>query len=375
MGKTKSKRRHNNLSKSKVLPPELYLPPELWKEVLARLAVKTLLRFRAVCRSWCSMIDEPDFLSMHLTLFKNNIDKNHLLVMTSDFWGYDKIRVRLRDNLTTTTQLGQKSKLFKILGNCNRLVLLKDYTWNKINNSMLYLIKLWNPSTQKSIVLPSCPGLGRKDVVIIGFVPSSNQYKVIAFEFPSTSSTTFSVYSVGDHRKTVMIDFPVISLQSMYCYVKYGHVCDYYSHDGAAHWLVSDKKDQSQLTHVLSFDFGVEGFRYVKLPVAEDPEMVMNLFIQGESLAVFGISKQSSFIWVMTSENDNPWSVWFSGGSNSDGYGLFCGELLYKRQFHYLFPRRRTSYKKLLFDENTSRFIVVYNKFDEPMSYNIITRS
>ncbi|XP_021848439.2 F-box/kelch-repeat protein At3g23880-like [Spinacia oleracea] len=373
---TKTKTQHN---KSKVLP---HLPPELWTEVLARLPVKILLRFRAVCKTWCSMIDDPDFLLMHRSLFKNNVDKNHLLVMSSGLWGDQKFRVRVRDNLTITTHIRQKSKSFKILGNCNGLVLLEDYEkWDKShnNNRMRFVsTKLWNPSTQKSIVLPSCPGY--KDVVIIGFVPSSNEHKVVVFEFPSrnlSSSTTFSVYSVSDHlwrTKTVMIDFPVISLHCMFWFVKYGHVCDYYSH-GAAHWLVSE--GERQFTHVLSFDFGMESFRYVKLPVVEDPEMVMNLFNLGESLAVFGISNKSSCIWVMTSENnnDNPWSVWFTGDSSSDGYKLFCRGVSYKRHFYGLFPRRlpHSLYKKLLFDENTSTFIVIYNKYDEPMSYNIIT--
>ncbi|XP_056685300.1 F-box/kelch-repeat protein At3g06240-like [Spinacia oleracea] len=205
MGGGRRRKNRRNKSKRKVLPPELYLPPELWRKVLARLPVKTLLRFRAVCRTWCSVIDEPDFLSMHLNLFKNNVNKNYLLVMDSDFWGDPYLGVRLRESFTIITQLQQNTKSFKIHGNCNGLVVIQHYDTlvgihndNRVNP----LIKLWNPSAQKAIY-----GLGQ--------------------------------------------------------------MCDYYS-NGAAHWLVSDKEEQNQFTHVLSFDFGAEAFSYVKLPVVED---------------------------------------------------------------------------------------------------------
>ncbi|XP_021839010.1 F-box/kelch-repeat protein At3g06240-like [Spinacia oleracea] len=95
----RSRRRRNRKRKNnncKVLPPELDLPPELWTDVLARLPAKTLVRFRCVCRAWCSKIDKPEFLSMHLSLYKNNVDKNRLLVMENSK-GYSTLEVRQRD--------------------------------------------------------------------------------------------------------------------------------------------------------------------------------------------------------------------------------------------------------------------------------------
>lgn len=120
------------------------------------------------------------------------------------------------------------------------------------------------------------------------------------------------------------------------------------------------------------FDFGVE------LPVVEDEMVMHSMFNLGESLAVFGVSEQRTCIWVwVMAENlsNNPWSLWFSGDSNLDTSRFFSKTQL-------------LLYKKLFYDESTSTFIVVYksttilfvvynyynHEYDEPMSYNIITR-
>ncbi|XP_056685308.1 putative F-box protein At3g16210 [Spinacia oleracea] len=202
------------------------LPPELCTEVLVRLPAKTLVRFRCVCKAWCSTIDAPDFLSMHLSLYKNNVDKNRFLVMKYSN-GYNTLQVRRRDNFKISTSLLQEKMsgtTTVVLGYCNGLVLLSrkdDYG----------TIKLWNPSIQKFIVLPRCPGVRQIKAPIIGFVPSSHEYKVAAFSFSVEKlSVSISVYSVSDHLwrdKTAMIDFPLIFVQSM----GYRKIYDYYIFD------------------------------------------------------------------------------------------------------------------------------------------------
>ncbi|XP_056685298.1 F-box/kelch-repeat protein At3g23880-like [Spinacia oleracea] len=246
------KRTYNKLMRCNVLRPELDLPPELWTEVLARLPAKTLVRFRTVCRAWCSTIDKPEFFSKHLSLYKNNTAKNRLLVL-DDSMEYSTLQVLLRYKFTLTTTFRQKmSGRLDILGYCNGLVLLS------LNCGMYDQIKLLNPSIQKSTVLPRCPGVTQTDapIYIIGFVPSSNEYKVAAFRFSVKNlSVSISIYSFSDHlwrTKTAMIDFPVRFFRSMgYVEIYKEGYCSsnnwksYYSH-GAVYWLVSDKKEPNQ---------------------------------------------------------------------------------------------------------------------------------
>jgi len=43
----------------------LYLPSELIIQILLRLSVKSLLRFKCVCKSWFSLISDPHFANSH----------------------------------------------------------------------------------------------------------------------------------------------------------------------------------------------------------------------------------------------------------------------------------------------------------------------
>lgn len=60
------------------------LPMELVTEVLARLPVKSLLRFRCVWKAWCCLISSPDFASLHLSRYHNHDDHTRFLVATTD---------------------------------------------------------------------------------------------------------------------------------------------------------------------------------------------------------------------------------------------------------------------------------------------------
>jgi len=52
------------------------LSVELVTEVLVRLPVKSLVRFRCVCKAWCSRITSPDFASLHLDRYQNHDDQS-----------------------------------------------------------------------------------------------------------------------------------------------------------------------------------------------------------------------------------------------------------------------------------------------------------
>ncbi|KAI8566692.1 hypothetical protein RHMOL_Rhmol02G0062000 [Rhododendron molle] len=63
---------------SKPLPN---LPNEINVEILLRLPVKSLLRFRCACKSWRSLISDPKFVKTHLSLASSNIGYTHHRVL------------------------------------------------------------------------------------------------------------------------------------------------------------------------------------------------------------------------------------------------------------------------------------------------------
>ena len=66
----------------------LHFPDEIVLEILTRLPVNSLLRFRCVCKNWYSYITNPNFISTHLSSL---LSHNHgcLIYMRRTFpWNY-----------------------------------------------------------------------------------------------------------------------------------------------------------------------------------------------------------------------------------------------------------------------------------------------
>ncbi|PHT43871.1 putative F-box protein [Capsicum baccatum] len=64
-------------------PTKLYWPAEILTQILSRLPVKSLLRFKSVLKSWSSLISSPEFTKYHLILSTNNnkVHTNHRIML------------------------------------------------------------------------------------------------------------------------------------------------------------------------------------------------------------------------------------------------------------------------------------------------------
>ncbi|XP_021739727.1 putative F-box/LRR-repeat/kelch-repeat protein At1g11620 [Chenopodium quinoa] len=351
-------------------PEDMKLNPDLWTEIFLKLPVKTLVRLRDVCKSWRSVIDSPDFITAHCEHFKKNSDKNQLLLVERigplrlGFAG-QVIRVVNKLTFEEISQITTVSENCKIWGVFDGLFLYQDY-----DATMHSKLKIWNPAVTKSWILPDPPRqlphlLGHDDKFVLGFDPSSKDYKVIAFRrkegvVVKKLSSKIAVYSRNLRLwkiKTVKVNepfsyFAVLQNQHHFC-------------QGAAHWIVSDgaRNDGGfEYTHVLSFDFGIEEFQCVELP---GMEMFKCLFVFGKSLAVFGISAERSRIWIMREDvgevvREKPWVLCFEGASSLDAYAFF----------------QQNKFAKITYDEYTGEFFVVASTNSETklMSYNITSQ-
>ncbi|KAG2694674.1 hypothetical protein I3760_08G155600 [Carya illinoinensis] len=59
------------------------LPKDLIIEILLRLPVKSLVRFRCVSKQWFSLISDPRFAKVH---FKRKSDDNQRLLLSTPLW-------------------------------------------------------------------------------------------------------------------------------------------------------------------------------------------------------------------------------------------------------------------------------------------------
>jgi hypothetical protein len=117
-------------SKVPVAETGLALPPEVVEEILLRIPAKQLRRFRAVCRSWCSLISDPTFIKAHAAMHPGLIlalaaDKGHIDVV--DFSGSIVKQIRVPTAQEEAALSAHPGRSFLFQAN-NRVRMVDPYT-------------------------------------------------------------------------------------------------------------------------------------------------------------------------------------------------------------------------------------------------------
>ncbi|KAM3222292.1 F-box protein like [Capsicum annuum] len=261
-----------------------YLPPNLLLEILSRLPVISLLRFRCVSKQWCSLISSPHFISIHLSLATVMATPNATATATPLFLlrhlsirpkKQEKYSVYLHpsktENLILVKELNFPFKTdsgnhFRVVGFCNGLFCLSD-DFFRYRDTVI----LWNPAIRKSIILPKprvhfgpygpymfCLGFGFDEkkcdfkVVRIAYLQDGNgAYTVLPPEV--------EVYSLSTGLwKTVKKDIRCRIVEYFYSsvYLK-----------GAIHWVSYRKNEGGDFANrLLVFHLGDERFSEMGLP-------------------------------------------------------------------------------------------------------------
>ncbi|XP_057803060.1 F-box/kelch-repeat protein At3g23880-like [Salvia miltiorrhiza] len=158
------------------------------EEILSRLPVKSLLRFRCVSKTWLSLIGSKRFIKAHhqnsiknpcfphqrLITLKNTRDRPEECSLQS-LLSERPISRDSTDDLLMTTLLpfriwGCYNGLFCVLEKSSKLPFVVEEKPRKIY--------LWNPSTRSSKKLPEISGPGFAKNYGFGWVESSDEYKV-----------------------------------------------------------------------------------------------------------------------------------------------------------------------------------------------------
>ncbi|KAM3301949.1 hypothetical protein P3S67_016451 [Capsicum chacoense] len=104
-------------------PTKIYWPAEIVTEILSRIPVKSLLRFKFVLKSWSSLISSPEFTKYHLTLSANNNDYTNHSVM----WRITQPEFNLKEcPIIEETNLDYHMKNSESIRNCLIRTKLKD---------------------------------------------------------------------------------------------------------------------------------------------------------------------------------------------------------------------------------------------------------
>lgn len=115
------------------------LPPEIIETVLLRLPTKPLLRFKAVCKSWNTIISDPRFVCTHLDQSRSSYSQNLFIHKYLGLEGFCLVEFKGRE-LQTLENFDEPYHWNDILCFCKGMLLLGNHPSRDYG--------LWNPSTR-----------------------------------------------------------------------------------------------------------------------------------------------------------------------------------------------------------------------------------
>ncbi|KAG5563375.1 hypothetical protein RHGRI_005954 [Rhododendron griersonianum] len=257
--------------------------------ILSRLPVKSLLRFKSVCKTWYALPTNPSFIASHL---KHSNNCNTLASWNANIGPIFGLRgfniFTLRSMLAfqpVNLNFGFQRKPDLVLGPCDGLFCLywkpdlRDYP-------QLPTIALWNPATKAFSILPTSeldhPPYKTVDTCLVGFgfdlaTKSTKVVKFVSFDTATRYGRIINcaeVYDLGSGSWRVLhVDDTALGVFDLDDPTH----CMYDNNDGVFHWhayrsrgrrVVSppNRLGMSVELLVLSFDMSRELFRVTLMP-------------------------------------------------------------------------------------------------------------
>uniref|UniRef100_A0A2C9W0R7 F-box domain-containing protein n=1 Tax=Manihot esculenta TaxID=3983 RepID=A0A2C9W0R7_MANES len=259
-----------------------YFPKHLVFNILFKLPVRSVVRFRCVCRSWCALISDPNFVYKNLLSCSDSTTNSQILVKYDDyrfeylafsFLCNDTFDMSPPQEIPYPHDIMEKCSFVDIVGSCcNGVICLRDGyffgyllgLWDDVYNYESNIV-LWNPTTSETMILPQSnlshpPSESFSlEIVEFGFDSTTCDYKVLRiFEYLTGDNQCdylAEIYSLRDDtwRK---LD---VSLNSWELPTHTGA-------NGTFYWCAKERDHSRDL--IVSFDLSNEVIKTTALPDA-----------------------------------------------------------------------------------------------------------
>lgn len=305
------------LKKLKMLSRDL--PEDVVMEILSRLPVKSLIRFKAVNKSWYALIRNPDFIARHLRLATSSkhhrgvvLNRDHEITRTP--W----VSLHSNDTLEVSRYVDilrffpQDVEELVVFGPCNGILCLfgvpadRNDDYGRSNG-----IVLWNPATRESKTVPIIhrpPTVPSTFSFSFGFGidPKTNDYKVIRILNFNFLLCVVEVYSLSTDSWR-MID---TSLNPNYR-VNSPRFPSYLN--GVHHWWACERGNRDRRL-MLSFDMSNEVFQEILLPPLNERPTFEAIAVINDSVALIVVNndrgRKCYDVWVMNESGlERTWTM------------------------------------------------------------------
>ncbi|PHT39069.1 hypothetical protein CQW23_22642 [Capsicum baccatum] len=272
------------------------LPPELITEILSRLPVKSLFKFRCVSKSWLALISSAEFINTHLIVSANNKEYLHHRLMLS----FVQPEYNLKDCSLGSLLYGNVTEAFDldypmkhphksvwIVGSVNGLICLA------IEENDLFI---WNPSIRKFKKLPDSRPMLRCGYYFMygfGYDKVYDDYKVVGIFCIFGSGGSYDVevkmYSLKSDSWRNVYDYQGgVLLNDSGKFVK-----------GKLHWSTTARCAQYTGWEIISIDLTDEKWGKVEQPCFEEGNLDFALGVLENNLSVLCNYRTWADVWVM----------------------------------------------------------------------------
>ncbi|PHT85405.1 hypothetical protein T459_07511 [Capsicum annuum] len=279
------------------------LPEDIVYSILLDLPVKSLLRFKLTCKSWCWMIDDLGFIKSHLR--KSSADISHRKNLF-----YENVEGELSRHysikvLSTEASINADSKVVS-LDQLNVPVFCGKVSRSEVSScSGLVFIShpedsliLWNPVGRKCKRITE-PNLLQKSSIlwprfVLAYDFVSEDYKVLCVHVFTTNTTDqhyiFEIYSVkNQYWRTIDNTCPIPTDFSLHLN------CNIISLNGSIHIMASNEEESEHM--VMSFHLADETFVVIPAPSKCGELSILHTF--GDHVCVMGTVGQETLIWSL----------------------------------------------------------------------------
>ncbi|XP_050379872.1 F-box/kelch-repeat protein At3g06240-like [Argentina anserina] len=241
---------------------------DLVVEILARLPVKSLMRFKCVSKPWCVLISQSHFVKKHRSFADRGITKtsSRLIFFTQSptFVELDDLESP-RDGPVAPSKLGlpvitldPEVIAIKLVGSCDGLICLE------LNHNVIII---WNPCTRESNLFPQPRVDCCSRFYGFGYDSTIHDHKVILAGYPLVEC---------EHELPKFSSKPIIQVFALKsaswevyeveCEIIKGLVGRGHASNGALHWLEFESSVFRGGSKIVAFDLHEETFEVIPLP-------------------------------------------------------------------------------------------------------------
>ncbi|KAK9072077.1 hypothetical protein SSX86_008509 [Deinandra increscens subsp. villosa] len=277
-------------------------PTEIIEEIVSRLPVKSIIRFRSVSKPWLSLISDPSFTKLHSTrataaLFLSAYDpstENHYFFSAPHAGGPVAHLMTLGN--TRPADITKAEHL-------NGLVFISAKTFS----SGYFQAFVINPSRRKIFELPppdSNPNLtsGYIRLYVFGFDESRNEHKIVLItQFFRPAKLEVMIYSLSNHSwRKIDVEPPI------------GYSWDRFSYHGPSSVCINSVIHSMFLESTfwkldfLAFDLRTEKFSVISIPQGVVPRFFLEINgCVGFVCHDLDLKNNEFYIWILQDYDDN----------------------------------------------------------------------